>query len=268
LLQLHAAGPGLARHVDAFTAVDVDQLVVGAGDGSLRRPYASLKRAVAAVRPGQTIALRGGTYRPTAPVTITTSGTAAKRIILSGYRDERPVIDAAGIPADQWAITHQASNWTVQGLEMRGSKSHAYVCRACRNNVFRWLSMHGNVRSGLLLRDPGTAGNQVLDSDFHANRDPAGAAGVGIGLGVQFGAGAGNVIRGIRAFGNGSSGVDLGAFAAPVTIEYSWSYDNGTNGFSLGGGRPPPRRTSCATTPPGTTRATVSPMSATPRRWN
>jgi RNA polymerase sigma factor (sigma-70 family) len=208
------------------------------GDGSLRRPYASLKQAVAAVRPGQTIALRGGTYRPTESVTIKTSGTPAKRIVLSGYRNERPVIDAAGIPADQWAVTHEASYWTVQGLEVRGSKSHAYVCRACRDNVFRRLSMHDNVRSGLMLRDPGTTGNQVLDSDFSANRDPSGAAGVGIGLGVQFGAGAGNVIRGNRVFGNGSSGIDLGAFADPVTIEYTWSYDNGTNGFSLSGGQP------------------------------
>jgi hypothetical protein len=209
------------------------------GDGSLRRPYGTLQRAVAAVKPGQTIALRGGTYRPAAGITITTSGTPAEPITLSGYRDERPVIDAAGIPADQWAITQRTAYWTVQGLEIRGSRSHAYVCRACRNNVFRWLSLHDNVRSGLMLRDPGTTGNQVLDSDFFANRDPAGADGIGIGLGVQFGAGAGNVVRGNRAYRNGSAGIDLGSFTDPVTVEYSWAYDNGASGFVLGGGDPP-----------------------------
>ncbi|GAA3337104.1 hypothetical protein GCM10020358_12140 [Amorphoplanes nipponensis] len=209
------------------------------GDGSLRRPYATLQRAVAAIRPGQTIALRGGTYRPAAGITITTSGTAARRITLSNYRDERPVIDAAGIPADQWAITQRTAYWTVQGLEVRGSRSHAYVCRGCRDTVLRRLWLHDNVRSGLMLRDPGTIGNQVLDSDFTDNRDPAGAAGVGIGLGVQFGAGAGNVIRGVRAAGNGSTGIDLGSFADPVTVEYTWSYGNGASGFALGGGDPP-----------------------------
>ncbi len=228
-----ATGLGV-RKADIYVAPDGKD----SGDGSLRRPYGTLQRAVAAVRPGQTIALRGGTYRPAAGITITTSGTADRRIVLSGYRDERPVIDAAGIPADQWAITQQTAYWTVQGLEVRGSRSHGYVCRACRNNIFRGLSLHDNVRSGMLLRDPGTVGNQVLDSDFYANRDPAGAGRVGIGLGVQFGAGDGNVIRGNRAFGNGSTGIDLGAFGSPVTVEYTWSYGNGASGFALGGGEP------------------------------
>jgi RNA polymerase sigma factor (sigma-70 family) len=229
-----ATGPGVQR-ADIYVAPDGQD----SGDGSLRRPYATVQRAVAAVRPGQTIALRGGTYRPAAGITITTSGTAAKRIVLSNYRNERPVIDASGVPADQWAITQRTAYWTVQGLEIRGARSHGYVCRACRNNVFRRLWAHGNVRSGMLLRDPGTAGNQVLDSDFSDNRDPSGVAGVGIGLDVQFGAGGGNLIRGTRAYGNGSTGIDLGAFAGPVTVEYTWSYDNGSGGFALGGGSPP-----------------------------
>ena len=70
-------------------------------------PFATLAKAVAVVRPGQTIALRGGTYRPTGPVVITTSGTASKRITLSNYRDERPVIDASAVPADKSAIIHR-----------------------------------------------------------------------------------------------------------------------------------------------------------------
>ena len=42
---------------------------------------------VAVVRPGQTIAVRGGTSRPAATTVITTSGTAARPIVLSNYRD-------------------------------------------------------------------------------------------------------------------------------------------------------------------------------------
>jgi pectate disaccharide-lyase len=48
--------------------------------GTLAKPFATLSKAVSVVKPGQTIALRGGTYRPTTPVTITTSGTATARI--------------------------------------------------------------------------------------------------------------------------------------------------------------------------------------------
>ena len=221
------------------------------GDGSAARPYGTLNKAVAAVQPGQTIALRGGTYRPSAAISITVNGTAAKPVVLSNYRDERPVIDASAIPADQWAITQRSAYWTVQGLEVENSKSHAYVCLGCRNNVFRRLSMHDNVRSGLMLRDPGTTGNKVLDSDFFDNHDPAGADGeVGIGLGIQFGDGESNLVRGNRAFGNAAGGFDLGSFAGAVTLEHNWSYGNGVNrwnipgfhsdaaGFALGGGTP------------------------------
>src|SRR4029079_7601729 len=65
--------------------------------GTIDRPLATIARAVSLARPGQTIALRGGVYRLTAPVEITNSGTASKRIVLSNYRRERPVLDGAGL---------------------------------------------------------------------------------------------------------------------------------------------------------------------------
>ncbi|MFF4162185.1 sigma-70 family RNA polymerase sigma factor [Streptomyces sp. NPDC001741] len=202
------------------------------GDGSRARPFATLAKAASVVRPGQTIALRGGTYRPSEETSLTTDGTPDRRITLSNYRGERPVIDASGLPASSWAITQAADNWTVQGLEVRGSASHAYVCSGCRNTVFRGLSMHGNAESGLTLRDAGTENNTVLDSDFYANGP--GRAG-GVGLAVKFGSGGGNTVSGCRAYGNGADGIDLGGFTSPVTVRATWSYRNG-NGFTLGGG--------------------------------
>ncbi|MBG0563707.1 sigma-70 family RNA polymerase sigma factor [Actinoplanes sp. NEAU-A11] len=202
------------------------------GDGSRQRPFASLAKAAAVVKPGQTIALRGGTYRPTSPITITTSGTASQRVVLSGFGAERAVIDASAIPADKWAITHESSYWTVRDLEIAGARNAAYTCVACTNNVFQRLSVHGANGSGLMLRNPGTAGNQVLDSDFYDNR--------GSGLAVQFGTGDGNLLRGNRAFRNGGDGVNLGDFGSPVSVQYNWSYGNGANGFAVGGGSPAP----------------------------
>ncbi|MFG2824480.1 sigma-70 family RNA polymerase sigma factor [Kitasatospora sp. NPDC048365] len=224
-----AAAPAGLAVADLYVAPDGSDT----GDGSLARPYATLGRAAAVVRPGQSIALRGGTYRMAAPVTITTAGTDAQRITLSNYRDERPVLDASALPATAWAVTQTGGYWTVQGLELRGSASHAYVCSGCRSTVFRRLAFHDNARSGLLLRDAGTSGNAVLDSDFYANRDPAGGA--GIGLGLTFGSGEGNVVRGCRFFRNATDGLDLGGFTSPVTVDSNWSYRNG-NGFTLGGG--------------------------------
>ncbi len=217
-----AVGVGLQR-ADIYVAPTGSD---GSGNGSLGRPYGSLRKAVSEVRPGETIALRGGTYALSSGLSLTVNGTATKRITLSNYRDEKPVIDAGGLAATDWAVVQTANYWTVQGLEVRNAPSHAYVCLACRGNVFQRMVMRDNSRSGLLLRDDGTTGNAVLDSDFSGSD--------GIGLGIQFGGGAGNVVRGNRFFGNGKSGLDL-KFDSPVTVEKNWSYDNGGNGFVLTG---------------------------------
>jgi hypothetical protein len=92
----------------------------------------------------------------------------------------------------------------------------------------------------------------VLNSDFYGNHDPARATQAGAGLNIRFGSGAGNVVRGNRAYDNGDNGFDLGDFAGPVTLEHNWAWGNGRNhwnmpgwtsaasGFALGGGAPAP----------------------------
>jgi pectate disaccharide-lyase len=221
---LPVIGPGVQK-ADIYVAPGGSDT----GDGSARRPFATIAKAVAQVRPGQTIALRGGTYRPAAGVEITTGGTAAKRIVLSNYRNERPVLDAAAIPADRWAVVQRASYWTIQGLEVTGAPSHAWVCEDCRATIFQRLSMHGNARSGLLLRGGGATGNRILNSDFFDNE-----TGLSVGPGVP----AGNLVRGNRAYRNTAPGFDFGGTTGAVTIEYNWAYRNGTNGFVLNGDGP------------------------------
>jgi pectate disaccharide-lyase len=232
-----------AAGVTGVTTADIYVAPNGsdAGTGTAARPYASLGKAVAVVRPGQTIALRGGTYRPTAAVEITTSGTARRRITVSNYRNERPVVDASRVPADDWAITQRASYWTVRGLEITNARSHPYVCVSCRNNVFARLSIHDNADVGLLLRGTGTVDNQVLDSDFYDNHDTRDAGGTADGLAFKYGSGTGNLVRGCRMYHNSADGLDLSDFTDPVTIQQSWSYGNGVNrwdipGFGEGGG--------------------------------
>jgi RNA polymerase sigma factor (sigma-70 family) len=216
--------------------------------GTLKHPFASLGKAVSVVRPGQTIAVRGGTYRPTEAVAIKTAGAANRRITVSNYRDERPVIDAGKAPADRWYITQEADYWTVQGLEIKNSGSHAYVCLSCQHDVFRRLSIHGSQGTAFILRGEQTVGNQILDSDFFDNHDDDNATSNAAGLGVTYGSGAGNVIHGCRTYDNADDGIVLAEFTDGVTIDHSWSYGNGVNrwniptlkgdgnGFSLGAG--------------------------------
>ncbi|MFI2105047.1 sigma-70 family RNA polymerase sigma factor [Isoptericola sp. NPDC019693] len=223
-----------------------------AGDGSWARPFATVAHAVSVVRPGQVIALRGGTHRVEEPVSITTDGAPGARITLSGYRDERAVLDLAGVPADEWPLVQEADRWTVQDLEVRGSKSHGYLCVSCSDGVFQRLRVHANTRSGLELRGAGTVGNVVRDSAFYDNHDDSSGGDAGLGLGVKFGSGAGNVVERNRFYDNADDGVDLGEFASPVTLRGNESFRNGIDrwgiagwhgnggGYTLGGGDEPP----------------------------
>ncbi|NUT46309.1 MAG: RNA polymerase subunit sigma-70, partial [Saccharothrix sp.] len=202
-----------------------------AGAGTEAAPFASLARAVSVVRPGQTIYLRGGTHRPTTPVEITTSGTPDQPITLTSPDGEHAVLDASLLTGGGPFITQQAAHWVVRGVEIRGAPGTAYSCRSCRATVFRGLSVHGNLGTGLHLHGAGTADNQVLDSDFSDNHDVAGRDADGLTIGP--GSGAGNVVRGCRTFDNVDDGVAVEGFTDPVTVDSTWSWGNGVDRWSL-----------------------------------
>src|ERR1041384_4302453 len=71
-----------------------------AGDGTLARPW-DLATAISGgggrVAPGDTIWLRGGTYR--GAVVSSVHGAAGAPVVVRQYRGERAVIDAAGAAA-------------------------------------------------------------------------------------------------------------------------------------------------------------------------
>ena len=101
---------GLAGLALAATAIQAAEFFVApAGHdenpGTIGAPFATLQRAQAAVAPGDTVFIRGGTYvmsetqitkreRVFAYVTLLDkSGTPEKRIRYHAYRGERPVFD-------------------------------------------------------------------------------------------------------------------------------------------------------------------------------
>jgi hypothetical protein len=70
------------------------------GDGSLQRPWdiATALAQPAAVKPGDTIWVRGGTYRPTLTLISRLTGSSNKYITVRGYPGERATIDGGIIP--------------------------------------------------------------------------------------------------------------------------------------------------------------------------
>jgi RNA polymerase sigma factor (sigma-70 family) len=222
-----------------------------ANAGTLANPYATLNKAASVVKPGQTIALRGGVYQPTGQTDITTDATATKRITLSNYADETPILDGTRVASGTRFLTMSASYWTVQGLEIRNVKTKPFICGSCQYDIFRRLRIHDNLDTGFQLSQDNTIGNQILDSDFYLNHDDATLGENADGIGIKFGSGSGNVVKRCRMFNNSDDGLDVWAFTSAVTIDSSWAYGNGVNrwnvegwqgngvGFKLGGAAKP-----------------------------
>ncbi|MEV3909856.1 right-handed parallel beta-helix repeat-containing protein [Streptomyces canus] len=232
------------------------------GPGTLDRPLRTVQRAVDLAKPGDTIAVRAGTYALTDNITIATSGTASQPISLGAYQGERVVIDGeqlaashtpvgGSIPrAERGAIHQEASYWRISDLEIVNGPYGVY-CDGCNGNVFARLKTHDNYESGFQLQ--GTSGNnQILNLDSYANRDPRKNGESADGLAIKEGSGTGNVVRGARLWNNVDDGFDDWKFTSPVIVENTIAYGNGFNrwnfpdfagdgnGFKLGGGSPAP----------------------------
>ena len=222
------------------------------GAGTQASPYKTINKAVSVAQAGQTILVRGGTYRPTSTIKATTSGTAASRITLRPYSAEKVVLDLSSLPSGNWGLDVRANYWIVQDLEVKNGPSHAIVCTSCSYDIFQRLNSHDNQDSGLALRGANTVGNLISNSDFHHNHDDVTLGQNADGLAIKFGSGAGNVIRGVRLYDNSDDGLDTWAFTSPIKVLNSWAYGNGVNrwnikgfegngnGFKLGGGSPVP----------------------------
>ncbi len=92
--------------------------------GTIEAPFASVKKAHdnEALKPGDEICLRGGTYYPTRQTVFNKAGSSDNYFILRSYPGEIPVIDGKNIPEGDtnfastptW-VFRNAGYWKVQG---------------------------------------------------------------------------------------------------------------------------------------------------------
>ncbi|WP_030352101.1 right-handed parallel beta-helix repeat-containing protein [Streptomyces scopuliridis] len=253
-----APGSASAATPTIVVAVNGDD----AAPGTVTRPLRTIQAAVDKAKPGDVIAVRGGTYALDDNITIAISGTASQPISLGAYPGERVVVDGERLPAshtpvggsipraERGAIHQEASYWRISDLEIVNGP-YGYYCDSCDNNVFARLVTHDNYESGFQLQGA-SSGNQILDLDSYGNRDPRKNGESADGLAIKEGSGTGNVVRGARLWNNVDDGFDAWKFASPVLVENTIAYGNGFNrwnfpdfagdgnGFKLGGGSPAP----------------------------
>jgi hypothetical protein len=237
--------------------------------GSKERPFATIQKAQSAVRPGDTVYLRGGTYAITETqmarqeriyacmIYLDKSGREGKTINYFAYPGEHPVFDFSAVrPANlRVAAFYVTGNYIhLQGFDVVGvqvtikthTQSECFENHGS-HNVYEQLSMHDGMAIGFYLLEG--ADNLILNCDAYRNWDyfsENGRGGNTDGFGCHPAAGGkNNIFRGCRAWFNSDDGYDcINAHEATV-FDHCWGFYNGFNkdfesegdgnGFKAGG---------------------------------
>jgi hypothetical protein len=233
------------------------------GDGSITKPWFSLNKAWTVVVAGDTIYMRGGTYRYDIKQLLSgKDGAAGKMIKIWAFGNEKPIISPSQTFTDTIGISISSLSYLhIKGLEITGFEqreaSHWYYGIATgniNNCIFEQLNVHHN-GFGLTIGSWGTGtstGNLVLNSDFHHNSDSltqidqATPWGGSDGLTIRVvNPNATNTISGCRMWWNSDDGLDLWSNEGMIILNNSWAFWNGFqpgnfanagdgNGFKLG----------------------------------
>ena len=241
-------------------------------DGSKNNPVLSFKRAQEFVVAGDTVYVRGGSYKMEESqvaqynglwayvISLNKSGTSAHRIHYFAYPNENPVFDFTNVnPKGKRINAFQVmGSWLhIRGLEVIGVQVNitTHTQSECFDNqgsynIYERLSMHDGKGIGFYLSKGGN--NLILNCDAYNNWDNVSEGKMG-GNTDGFGchpnpSGMGfvdNVFRGCRAWFNSDDGYDCINAHEAVIFENCWSFFNGYsssfqslgdgNGFKAGG---------------------------------
>lgn len=140
----------------------------GSGNGmTIDKPFGDPVKAFAALKAGDILYVRGGTYKLSQTINVTETGTADKRICVFAYPGdtERPVFDFAGQPrstateaANNRGIMHKigANYWHYRGLDICHSADNGMKLEGsyCVVELCRFMAMKIRVCNRDLVRIP------------------------------------------------------------------------------------------------------------------
>jgi hypothetical protein len=237
--------------------------------GTRTAPFATLQRAQKAVKPGDTICVRGGVYKMTEAmisrehrnqahvILLDRSGTEQKPIKYWAYPGEEPVFDFSEVKPRGLRVTafHVSGSWIhLRGLSVRGvqvtiSGHTQSICfdNQGNHNTYEMLKAHDGMAIGFWIGRG--SHNLVLNCDAFRNHDNFSGDKKGgnvDGFGFHGNRGSvGNVFKGCRAWFNSDDGYDTISADESVIFDNCWALYNGTNservplgdgnGFKIGG---------------------------------
>lgn len=221
-------------------------------DGSIEKPYRSLKYVQELVNPGDRVIFHGGTYKPTVENSmgerssiyscafiLEKDGEEGKPITYMAYPGEQPIFDMSEYKPENKRVSvfYVSGSWLhIKGLEVTGTQvtisdgsntqSECFSNRGGSNNIYEELKIHHGMGIGWYLVKGGN--NLVLNCDAWCNYDEKNGGGNVDGFGCHPSKGdTGNVLRGCRAWWNSDDGFDLIHSAEAVWIDNCWAFYNG-----------------------------------------
>lgn len=245
----------------AISAAPKEIYVSPSGDdsasGTIEAPFLTIKKAIEtaiAAGAGSTIYLREGTYRPTTDqimrreaegvydcvYNLSKDGTADKPFTITGYEDEKAIVDLSLVKPDARVIGFYVKNsyWHLKKFDIIGiqvtqtghTQSINVGLFGGSNCVIEQVNMHDGMGIGVYATRG--SNNLVLNCDAYNNYDSVSENGAGgncdgFGFHLNNNTHLGNVVRGCRAWRNSDDGFDLISNQSPVTFEECWAWENG-----------------------------------------
>ena len=247
------------------TAKDYYLAPNGTGNGmAIDKPFGDPVKAFAALRAGDVLYVRGGTYKLSQTIKVNQTGTADKRICVFAYPEdtERPVFDFSGQPRSTSTIASTyrgimhnigANYWHYRGLDicnaadngmkLEGSYCVVELCRFYGNEDTGLQQGFGKDSKGNNTRNTEFKYgryNIIVNCDAYDNYDPWTNGGNADGFAIKLYPGPGNEFHGCRAWHNSDDGWDLYYTVFPILVDNCWVLKNGfdkgnANGFKMGG---------------------------------